>query len=203
MYSNYEINNIYEKIQLKDKVVLGDPCYSLNSVSIINNVLPGTYCTIIRVVDCDSWGNRVSRLMAFHENHAHKIQYNDDNPETLYDSFTGLKCSDSEIIGVDSGQAGIYDYDYFCENEKERNYNDKNSWYRKICDMTIESHGGCLDNKCVVSNSGYGDGGYKTYLFKTKDTNQVVGFVIDFDVENEYDYKYEGEYDFDDEEEEY
>lgn len=195
-----EVKSITETIQLNDKVVLGDPCYSLDSMNVVDNVLPGTYRTIIRIVDCNSWGNRVSRLMAFHENYQHRIDYEDNNPETLYNSYTGLTCRDSEIIGVDSGQAGIFDYKYFCENENERDFNDVNSWYRKVCNITIESEGGCMDNACVVSSSGYGDGGYRSVLFKTKDTNKVVGFVIDFDIENEYEEDYD---EYDDDEEEY
>ena len=173
-----------EKIKLNEKVIVGDPCYELRFVSKVKNVLPGVYHTFIRIADCDSWGKRVSRVMAIHEKYLHKIDYQDDSPYALENSHYGLYClSAYDTIGVDSGQAGIYDYDYFCENEADRDYNNENGWYRRVCNMTLANKGGNLDARCVVSDSGYGDGSYRTILFQTKDTMKMVAFVIDFDIE--------------------
>jgi hypothetical protein len=101
-------------------------------------------------------------------------------------------------VGVDSGQAGIYDEDYYRQYHSEDDCND--DWYGDICDLTTPF--GTKDGKCVVSSSGYGDGGYDCYLLKDKN-NEVVGFQIVFiedeDEEDEYDDYYDEE-DYEEEE---
>ena len=73
-----------------------------------------------------------------------------------------------------------------------------NEWYLDVCDLTNPF--GTKDDKCVVSSSGYGDGGYDCFLLRDKN-NEVVGFQIVFIEDDEEDEDYD-EYE-DEEEDEY
>ncbi|MCP8309034.1 MAG: DUF4241 domain-containing protein [archaeon] len=83
---------------------------------------------------------------------------------------------------VDTAQAGIFD-DALYPKEKRRptreEFNDKQSFYGKVCDLTLSSNqGGIVDNLGVVSQSGYGDGMYAT--FGIEENGEYVAFCIDF-----------------------
>jgi len=81
-------------------------------------------------------------------------------------------------VGVDSGQAGIFDskcYEGGTDNQK---------WYDKCCELTLGELGaGVIDTGCV-SSSGYGDGGYVASVIK--DDKEVIAIKIDF-IEDEDD----------------
>lgn len=61
-------------------------------------------------------------------------------------------------IGVDSGQAGFFDYDTF--NDLNRNVLNE-EFYNHVCEI---SNGGSELEFGAVSNSGYGDGIYPLYV---------------------------------------
>ena len=128
-----------ETIQLKDKVRISDPCYDMGTwcAGTLKNVLPGVYhCFVQR----DPEENRISAIEVRHEN------YLDVKPRFF-----------SEIdVGVDSGQCGIYDLDYF------ESFNGDEEWYETVCDSAFDEYftAAVLDEKCLVSSSGYGDGSY-------------------------------------------
>ena len=69
-------------------------------------------------------------------------------------SAAGKEC---ENVGVDSGQAGIFNEKYYEENQP------KEEWYDRICELTNDEHFGVIDNEGVVSRTGYGDGSYRAY----------------------------------------
>ena len=50
-------------------------------------------------------------------------------------------------VGVDSGQAGIFNKDYYEKNKPNED------WYEKICEITDENHFDVIDNEGVVSRS--------------------------------------------------
>lgn len=167
-------------IKLNKKVIAGDPCYSANSMSIIKNALPGIYHAYIRKA------GRVSRLITIHEKYINNIAIGAESLGEL-DSFLRSKnlYYFEDTIGVDSGQAGIYDYDYFRKNEKQRDYNDTTSWYRRVCELkTQNTHAGTMDSRCAVSQSGWGDGEYALSVYRKQDTMEAVAFVIDYGIEN-------------------
>ena len=187
-------------IKLNKKIVVGDPCYDVDSVNTVKNVKPGIYHVFLRKADANSWGERISRIMVIHQDNLAHIHYEDDDYGALESRFApNLYITDGEIVGVDSGQAGVYDYDYFCRYQNQRDYGVTGDWYNSVCQMTLSKEkGGVMDSRCAVSSSGYGDGGYRNILFHEKATKQVVGIIIDFDVELE---NYEDDYD--DEEDDY
>lgn len=112
-------------IRLNSKVMVSDPCYGLNTwcQGIIEDVLPGTYDCFVEHSDERDWGTRVSAIEVRHAYY--------DEPRDFYPE-------DFEV-GVDSGQAGIFDYEYYKKyhsDAKERPHvND--GWYDKVCDKTI------------------------------------------------------------------
>ena len=146
-------------INLGEEIYVSDPGYDVGiwCQAKLNNILPGQYNCYINIwsnEETKGWGQRVSALFILHKDYQ-------INPEekTYFD------------IGVDSGQAGFYDYQYF---ENTRN---DDAWYYNICNSS--RYGVIKNNKCVVSSSGYGDGGYRLYVGRNKD-GKIVSAKIDF-----------------------
>jgi hypothetical protein len=121
---NYERADIvlpYEKgqdIELGDKVVISDPCYDLDTGcnGVLENVKPGTWRTKAENLNINNWGERCSALIAWHED----VEEPDEDDYEL----TGID------VGVDSGQAGIYDYDHFAYIKDDKNRDE--NWYDSI-----------------------------------------------------------------------
>ena len=190
--NTYEIN---ETIKLNKKVIIGDPCYKVDSMETVKNVLPGIYHAFLRIADCNSWGKRISRLMVIHKDYLSKIDYDNSDSYALENNMNGLYTENTNYIGVDSGQAGIYDYAYFHKYENEREYGKPADWYTRVCNMTeTPERGGVLDSRCAVSSSGYGDGSYPCTIFRDKHSKEAVAFSIDFEVEYNADEDDEDEY---------
>jgi hypothetical protein len=127
------------------------------------------------------WGKRVKSLTAIHSD---------------YNGHSIIVKAPFEV-GVDSGQCGIYDEDYYRQYHTEDDCNE--DWYEEVCNLTDPF--GTKDDKCVVSSSGYGDGGYDCFLLRDKN-NEVVGFQIVFIEDEDYDDEDYDEYE-DEEEDEY
>lgn len=168
-----------KQIQLGKRVRVSDPCYGTGvwCSGVVDNVKEGTYNVDIEISDEGVWGERVKSLIVVHSE---------------YDGHSLIVKTPFEV-GVDSGQCGIYDEDYY--NQYHTGDDCNREWYKDICDLTTPF--GTKDGKCVVSSSGFGDGGYNCYLLKDKN-NEVVGFQIVFiedDCDEEDDY-------YDEEEEE-
>lgn len=110
------------EITLGNKVRISDPCYGIDTwcAGTLENVLEGKYMCYSRHVDSGDWGHRVASIEISHED------YLDIAP-------TELQNID---VGVDSGQAGIYDLDYFIKVKADKNGID--AWYDKICDSTYK-----------------------------------------------------------------
>lgn len=161
-------------IQLKNEVYVTDPCYD-NMVwysELLTNVSPGTYkCFTVETYE-GAWGNRVAELHAIKEDVYNKYLVLEMIP---YESEP-LDC----IIGVDSGQCGIFDADYYEEHQPDDDYFNENSWYRKVCDLTDnEGNAGIIDNLGVNSSSGYGDGAYDLWVAKN-DKGEIIAMKVIF-----------------------
>ncbi len=189
-----------KEFNLGTKVVVSDPCYTIPTWchAIVEDVLPGKYIGTVQMYDGGDWGNRVEKLRAVHENHSmvsHKIKWELFPVE----------------IGVDSGQAGIFDFDHYRNDEHSESYdlplifgndwceNEGDKWYQRMCSLTLgKKNDGISDDHYgsspdgIVSSSGYGDGSYDLYVGKIN--NQIVGFEIVFITEDEdEDEDYDGE----------
>ncbi|MBE9915685.1 DUF4241 domain-containing protein [Paenibacillus donghaensis] len=156
------------------KVVVSDPCYDLNPETIImgvlENVLNGNWNAEVHKTEVRDWGEACSRLIAFHDAFAGR-----------QDELAWIK--GNFIVGVDSGQAGIFDVNKYRlpdpgVQEMEPDTTDSD-WYYVCCDLTgSEEEAGVLDGG-VVSHSGLGDGGYAAY-YAVNDQNQIIGVKIIF-----------------------
>lgn len=143
-------------------VIVSDPCYDLEtSTSKIKHVKTGTWNAIVERCDNEA---RVGKLMAIHKNF---------NSADLF--WTLLEYD----IGVDSGQAGIFDVKEFKGIDGAAE-----DWYGKCCDLTLSDASVGLLPMGVVSSSGYGDGCYECWLAKDRD-NEIVGIKVIFAEEDE------------------
>lgn len=142
-------------IELSNEVVISDPCYNEDTwcTAEFDNVKPGTYRCKALLVDEGDWGIRVAELIAVHT----------DNMKVINKLVAR--------VGVDSGQMGIYDNNYFSSTR------DNEEWYENVCQITNED-AGCLEDKAVVSLSGYGDGMYDVLVAKEKGI--ITGFKVKF-----------------------
>ena len=110
-------------IQLGEKVIVTDPCYGLTvpCKAIVNNVVPGEYETSVETIDAGNWGERISSLLAMKKD--------------SYREIVQEKCLEN-VIGVDSGQVGIFDYDYrIKQGDDLGKYHDESSIYKRICNL--------------------------------------------------------------------
>ena len=171
------------QITLGTKVVVSDPCYEIPTwcQAIVDGVKPGKYYVHAHKLDIDGWGERVCALVAIHEDHEFSNIYLDLNPNE---------------IGVDSGQAGIFDFDSYRNDghinliprvleEPFRSWRSENEtgcdWYDHVSEYTLSDESWGRYEYGTMSSSGIGDGSYSLYT-ATVDENspEIVGFVIDF-----------------------
>ncbi len=174
-------------VQLKNTVIVSDPCYKAGiwCSKFLSNVKEGRFKCLFRIVDDGEAEKQVSSLIAIHEGFLDCIDFKN---KYQYDSKKICKIPYCNVIGVDSGQAGIFNYDYYVahqpDNDWQPDIKGNKSWYRKICDITgSEKLGGVIDNNGVVSSSGCGDGPYNCFTFYDIKTEEIIGIVIDYQVE--------------------
>lgn len=153
------------KIKLGHRVVVSDPCYQKGvwCAGTLDNVKPGLYEVEVSYMDCGNWGRRVSMIKVLHEDYSGiPVGFND----------TG-----QFEVGVDSGCAGIYDAEYF---DKYHVSEVDNEWLEMAFEATDgKDRCGTLDDMCVISASGFGDGGYECYITRDrKDRIISIGIVF-------------------------
>lgn len=103
-------------ITLGDKVFVTDPCYKPDTwcAAVLDNVRPGEWCTEMDQLDEGGGDERVSALVLWHSDFEKPSEFE----ETEY------------TIGVDSGQAGVVDYDHFIQLNNDEST--KDDWYDSI-----------------------------------------------------------------------
>lgn len=151
-------------IVLGKKVIVSDPCYEVGiwCQKELSNVLPGAWQVDIRKAKVRNY-SLVAELIARHEGY----------PECEISEF------ETGRIAVDSGQCGFFDADYYKRHQPDNDYDNPDSWYRRICDLTLGSDWGTINDKGVVSASGHGDGLYDLYISKNSD-GEIVGMRVEF-----------------------
>ena len=175
------------KITLSSEVIVTDPCYDTETwcQAKLDDVLPGNYIVDCIRHDTGDWGVRNAKLIAVHEKH-----YEEAKDEI----FLNWEIHPKEI-GVDSGQAGIFDMKSYRVDGLEMEVPEKtfdgktfelpieekgDEWYNKMCKFTLsENMWGYYDGG-VVCRSGYGDGAYTLYV--AKDEGKIIAMMIDFHV---------------------
>ncbi|MBN3525073.1 DUF4241 domain-containing protein [Paenibacillus apiarius] len=155
------------------KVVVSDPCYERNEntliMGVLDNVSNGTWAAQVHKTEVRDWGEACAKLIACHISAADK-----------QDELEWVKCH--FIVGVDSGQAGIFDVGKYRIPDTEAQGTDSDTdsdWYLSCCDITESDEDAGVMDGGVVSHSGFGDGGYAAYA-ATNTQNQVIGVKIIF-----------------------
>lgn len=137
-------------INLSGRAYLSDPCYDANLwCNGFIDVKSGRYKVYITYSKKTEYPI-VTNLIIIHEEHYKrnfKLPVNDTN----------LFCA------VDSGQCGIFDFDYFINTREECD----EDWY--LNNIVGDKDFKITDNDGVIVHSGYGDGFYPVFVECDKD----------------------------------
>lgn len=175
------------RFSLGNKVMVSDPCYGTNTwcQGVLENVRKGFWDAYIKMCDKGPWGNRVAELVAIN------LDYNDE-----YDGLTSEDINELQEfeVGVDSGTAGIFDYEYYCKHHDTKHADE--DWYEKQIhhqffpgvDSSDWQNSVFTEFNGVASSSGYGDGGYDCYVAHNEE-GEIVGIKIVYisDIEDDID----------------
>jgi hypothetical protein len=169
-------------IKLSDVVMVSDPCYKVPTwcQKKLTNVLNGEYKIFFYESQLAHWGKVNSYLGVVHSGFV-----NENLSWRILD----------EVIGVDSGQAGIFSYESYRNDDivdsismPESDFtlnsygNIGDRWYEAMCKLTQTNENYGSYETGVLSTSGYGDGVYRCLV--AKKNKLVVGICIDFGIEN-------------------
>lgn len=151
------------KFEVNDgMIVVGDPCYDRDDIEIME-AANGVYHAFAVVSDEGAWGVRVAELIAINDEFI--------NLDWVLCGF---------VLPVDSGTMGIYDNEYHYDHH----YNGLDEeWYdNNVCEgLSKDCRYNIVDNKCVLSESGLGDGCYDVYVaFNPNDKREIVAVKIVF-----------------------
>lgn len=178
------------------KMLVSDPCYDKGDYGAteVNGCKTGEWLSSLNVnrYEWDIDGTiqkdeRVAAIFVRHESIKSDSVFNGIVFKNGIIQYTAEWNLLSENIGVDSGQAGIFDASKYGDNdlfdaEGRCGFGDK--WYSNCCDLTLEGHGGIVANMGVCAASGFGDGAYILWGHKAKDGRydaMVLFFLEDDD----------------------
>ena len=178
-----------DNIKVKSgKLIIVDPCYDAKD-GVVINALNGTWTVTAGYND----EGVVAWINVIHSDYTNKVT----DPCFFLSDFV-----------VDSGQVGIFDYEYLMShNDESRDSEDTDCFYGKACELTSGDvdyimHG-IIDQEGAVSATGYGDGEYSIFVdYEDSDHRTVVAVGITFaDETSDDDYDYEEYDEYDDTEE--
>ena len=151
---NYHDMKKFGRKYFGEMVDITDPCYDKDTwCRMTKRIVPGDYELLYNEEDEGAWGTRVSEIAIFNE------KYN----------FADTSVSYLGTIGVDAGLAGFFN------NKKD--YND--SEWMEFCEK-LRNHSNVWDfDDGFFSESGYGDGEYSVWAYRTAD-DKIVGISITF-----------------------
>lgn len=161
-------------IELNGKVVVSDPCYTHGTwcATALQNVKPGTWYVESWEAYEDSWDGHM--LVVRHES---------------YKEHVFPKKSLDAVLGIDSGQVGIYDMEEFrnddvVEKLKEAGVDtpigvlEDDVWYSYACHLGYTPPAKIVGNG-VTSTSGYGDGTAQL-LVDYNSKGQIIRIGVNF-----------------------
>lgn len=157
------------------KIRISDPCYDKDDYlgGLVIEAKNGEWVASADL-EKTGWGDRITKLTA---------EYN--GPVSVADCST-------HSIGVDSGQAGVFDFDSYKDDNLVKNVArvhkevicEDEPWYSICCDRTLSNHQWGVIPNGAVSTSGYGDGMYDVNCFLDKNGDVVrveITFIDDED----------------------
>ncbi|KAH0792398.1 DUF4241 domain-containing protein [Histomonas meleagridis] len=163
---------------LSGNIIATDPCFSLKDILkqeffsgnyMIQNAKKGKWLAYVVYKPYSGWGTICHQLCAIHS--------------SVKDEMASLKWTLKHGLDVESGQAGIFDIQYYEKNEIAAKIEEPlcpdRPWYSVCCDLTLNTPygAGVLLGGCV-SSSGMGDGGYNCYVSTEKGEIQGVDIVF-------------------------
>lgn len=162
------------------KMVITDPCYTLPTwcQGVVENVRNGVWTADVEI---DSQSGRVSAIYCY--NNEAYIQNN---------SLAGFLAAAPHlpfVIGVDSGQAGFFDYDHYRNDDSIgdsplADYISNGKFYAACCACTYNDKDHSVRFGTIpygaVSSSGYGDGSYNCQGLTDISGNEYIAFRIEF-----------------------
>lgn len=161
----------------QSELIISDPCYKRGTwcMGAVSDVHPGVWEAKIGLYHEGKHDTAVAYLAAFHEDCPPREQL------MVREEFFE--------VGVDSGQAGIFDSLYYRGGDGSGQVPDETAveeWYNACCHQTLHTKymAGTIPHG-AVSSSGYGDGGYACLTYKSQEPegpDTTWGVVIDFDV---------------------
>ena len=154
------------------KFAVSDPCYDTGvwCRGELENIKRGKWNAEVGMVDAGEWGIRVGLLSAQHES------CDEDAKGDLTEHAAEFE------VGVDSGQAGIFDATHYRDDSVFSQNGAGQSgdiWYDHCCNRTLDAECAGVIPFGVVSSSGYGDGGYEC-VYYTDTEGLVVKIIIQF-----------------------
>lgn len=153
------------------KLRVTDPCYDRSIwCSGYVDAENGTWEAFVYMSDQGAWGNRVSAL------EVRRVGEN-EAPDRLV-SFE---------VGVDSGQAGFFDDAFYPEGDDNGEYGNTDTFYGKVCEITLSDKRAGVLPFGAVSSSGYGDGGYDCFVLE-KNGKVVAARIVFISEEGDEDY---------------
>ena len=142
-------------------LVVTDPCY-INYTDGLEDCAVGNWCATIDTEHSSVFGERVSKLRAYHTDHegvlANEFVFN---------------------VVVDSGMAGIMDLKYYPHNHSAS----RNKFYTELCER-LETGKVVSVKTGVFSRSGYGDGDYPCFVGMFGDKVVAIEIVFIGDTSN-------------------
>ena len=154
-----------------NKLVISDPCYPLDiwCQGILNNVKNGKWEGYVEYQDN---GKMCKSVIACHS----------DNKINKWARKHFSVCDFT--VAVDSGQAGIFDFDSYkndsvATNPLPTSICTEEKWYSNCCDATLSQERAGIVREGVVASSGYGDGSYLAYIDQAED-GKIVAVEIAF-----------------------
>lgn len=194
----FELINLGNFEAETDEFMVSDPCYDLHTwcQGKLTNVKNGIWTGYVNKINDEDFGDRCATLFAIHSSYENEF----------LDDMLSLDWMECEfLVGVDSGQAGIFDISHYSDDEVidvEPQFKcDSSKWYEACCDQTLGETGAGIIPFGVVSSSGYGDGGYSAYVVKNHD-KKIVAVKIEFITDEDFDEETDDDFDEDFEEDE-
>lgn len=170
-------------IEINDYAIIADPCYSMYMGLLKIPMKSGKYRVGCTAKHYGSGCTYVSKLWVMHESVQSYLELTEEG-DKKYRPAILTKDDVKESIGVDSGQAGIFDYSYFASKHDKML---DPEWYFRVCNRTSGDDGklpwGTIDNRGVVSSSGIGDGGYECHFAFNSEGERVFA-EIDYEIED-------------------
>src|ERR1035437_7204309 len=152
---------------ISGRIVASDPCYEIGTwcQGVLDGVRKGKWVADVLV---DQKTQRIAEIIVHHQ------------------EWTNLSSSWIEApfeVGVDSGQAGVFDAQHYRDDSVVMNAGRKakeiicpeEPWYSICCDRTLSSQSAGIIPYGAVCSSRYGDGAYRCYT--QKDNNNEIAVV--------------------------